>query len=1046
VGFYSFNPAGAANQGQSQNAPQVAGLTTQPSGPAPAPAAAAPQVYKPPTLPYASNTPGFNGTGQTPQYGQQSPNFLGLGQYVAPLFPINDTAITGAPAQGAGQNYGLNSVWANLQKEIAAAGGQGGRMATATTGGPASYTAATGQAALAGGTNLGTGGNTINQQAQLAALLDAQARGGGAPSAADLQLKAGAEQNLAGQLAAMGSQRGVTNAALMNRNAANAAAASGANLNQQMGIQRAQESQAAQQAEGGVLAAQGGQAAGLNEEQANLAQQTGLANQAAQNAMLSGNLSAINAANLGNAQLGQQTNLANMGAENQIALANQGMTLSNAQLYDQELNAALGAQTGIGEADRAAALADQQLQLQQLIAANQVNEQAYQAAANANANLTGAVINGATTAGGQIIQHLGSGGGGGGNLISDQPAGSGQATGEPSTSSDGTYSGTLRNFNPNALRVYSDENLKTGIEGGNPMMRSFLENYHKSTAPKIDVTEGEKFRNPTYARAPGSSGGAGGGVGSAIGGLLGGIAGSFVAPGIGTAIGAGAGSQVGGAIGRGVSGGDGSGGGMVETSQGSGVTVDQSDMGEEDTSALSDENEKDAVTSGNRGMQEFLRQANAQTTAQNTQGATNNAFMQVNRPPNARVDTQLPGSPFDGFGTPTPSSGSPEAQQAGITNYGGYVPGGINTPFEPASQANQQALESAHQYAMPTPQSAVPVVDYRQPTQYQTAQAPFVGARPPMFAMSDERQKVVNTDGEPDPATDARFGELGMLKRPDGDVSTEISITVTDPRLNGGQPTNIPTLVKGQKNVDALLSGKDPTPQQQELAIRRAVQRQNGGAYLPGFKSIPEAVSAAEARSQTKGQMIAEGQDVLGSRPITAPTRAAQAPPFVPHGQQAGLAAESHALYDRMPEGKATTPTGPYAGLPYDFSGPPPSAAPQTFWDKASSYLSSLSDERQKEKLPSASNVQDMLDQLQAYKYRYKNPNAPGAAPGERLGVMAQDLEKSPLGKKFVKETPNGKMVDYGQMAGTQLAASAYLNDRLDQHERMLNHIISERS
>ena len=32
---------------------------------------------------------------------------------------------------------------------------------------------------------------------------------------------------------------------------------------------------------------------------------------------------------------------------------------------------------------------------------------------------------------------------------------------------------------------------------------------------------------------------------------------------------------------------------------------------------------------------------------------------------------------------------------------------------------------------------------------------------------------------------------------------------------------------------------------------------------------------------------------------------------------------------------------------------------------------------------------------------RYKDPSAPGAMPGQRLGVMAQDLEKSPLGDQF---------------------------------------------
>src|SRR6185437_310377 len=54
-------------------------------------------------------------------------------------------------------------------------------------------------------------------------------------------------------------------------------------------------------------------------------------------------------------------------------------------------------------------------------------------------------------------------------------------------------------------QAVSDENLKTGIEGGNPMMRSYLGSYYRSlkSSPetKVNVGEGAAFRNPTYGRA-----------------------------------------------------------------------------------------------------------------------------------------------------------------------------------------------------------------------------------------------------------------------------------------------------------------------------------------------------------------------------------------------------------------------------------------------------------------------------------------------------------------------------------------------------------------
>src|ERR1700690_1012078 len=82
--------------------------------------------------------------------------------------------------------------------------------------------------------------------------------------------------------------------------------------------------------------------------------------------------------------------------------------------------------------------------------------------------------------------------------------------------------------------------------------------------------------------------------------------------------------------------------------------------------------------------------------------------------------------------------------------------------------------------------------------------------------------------------------------------------------------------------------------------------------------------------------------------------------------------------------------------------------------------------------------VTNMLDKLQAHQYRYKNPAAPGAGPGTFVSPMAQELEKTQLGKSFVKDTTQGKMVDYGHMAGTMLAGEAMLHERVSKLEQLL--------
>lgn len=92
-----------------------------------------------------------------------------------------------------------------------------------------------------------------------------------------------------------------------------------------------------------------------------------------------------------------------------------------------------------------------------------------------------------------------------------------------------------------------------------------------------------------------------------------------------------------------------------------------------------------------------------------------------------------------------------------------------------------------------------------------------------------------------------------------------------------------------------------------------------------------------------------------------------------------------------------------------------------------------FSDKNMKENIesPDSSTIQMFLDKLKPYKYNYKQD--PMEEP--QIGVMAQDLEKSDLGEEFVEEVDGNKMVDYGKMASTQMAAIADLHQRLKRLE-----------
>ena len=81
------------------------------------------------------------------------------------------------------------------------------------------------------------------------------------------------------------------------------------------------------------------------------------------------------------------------------------------------------------------------------------------------------------------------------------------------------------------------------------------------------------------------------------------------------------------------------------------------------------------------------------------------------------------------------------------------------------------------------------------------------------------------------------------------------------------------------------------------------------------------------------------------------------------------------------------------------------------------------------------SELDKLLSKLEPYIYKYKNQEKHGK--GKRLGIMAQDLEKSEMGEDMVGEDSEGvKNVDIGQVATSALAAAKNLMDRVESLEK----------
>jgi hypothetical protein len=101
-----------------------------------------------------------------------------------------------------------------------------------------------------------------------------------------------------------------------------------------------------------------------------------------------------------------------------------------------------------------------------------------------------------------------------------------------------------------------------------------------------------------------------------------------------------------------------------------------------------------------------------------------------------------------------------------------------------------------------------------------------------------------------------------------------------------------------------------------------------------------------------------------------------------------------------------------------------------------SAAATAASDERVKKNVSDGDDdIDKLLGSIAPKKYEYKEPKGGLTPEGEHLGVMAQDLEKSKLGDDMVEDTPDGKVVNYGQHLGTIMGALARLHKRLDRVE-----------
>lgn len=131
----------------------------------------------------------------------------------------------------------------------------------------------------------------------------------------------------------------------------------------------------------------------------------------------------------------------------------------------------------------------------------------------------------------------------------------------------------------------------------------------------------------------------------------------------------------------------------------------------------------------------------------------------------------------------------------------------------------------------------------------------------------------------------------------------------------------------------------------------------------------------------------------------------------------------------------AQTPTGamsPYlAQLVQQLQAGMPGAISPVTSNPPSSFI--LSDEESKTAIrDAAAAIDQFLGSMSPQSFEYRNPMDAGASQGRRTGVMAQDLERSEVGRQMVQEGPGGqRVIDSNAALSGLLAAQARLHDRL---------------
>jgi hypothetical protein len=442
-----------------------------------------------------------------------------------------------------------------------------------------------------------------------------------------------------------------------------------------------------------------------------------------------------------------------------------------------------------------------------------------------------------------------------------------------------------------------------------------------------------------------------------------------------------------------------------------------------------------------QGLDASQRQADQAQSNQMTGAAMSAAAMLMMSDIRAKSEIQPAGGNYG----PQPgdySGGGPQGWQPAR----GLTPTGGNRAYAQAGQPNfRQALQQGRPQLTPGTVAMSAPGSFLQDPQALTALGPPGPNANPTLPSSLMTQRARTSRAVPNQATPS------ILQAEPAGVGTA---PMAQP---GGLAAN---LAGSQQMMSDPLTKVDITPAggQSSAALEAQVsqggmqagvipQNQQGDTTSIG-KSMLQGYQAGKGASEKASARKAEEQsNAVGGQNWAAKVEAMPTPDYVSNpairpqaagggATNAGVAQWLNSYMAGQPGGAGISTMAPVGSTGY------PSAGGQAL---PAQMPTVQSDRRIKDvEVPGGHTLaDDFLAALtrSASTYSYKNPaDEPTDTPtgGKYLGVMAQEVEKTPTGETLVKDGPKGKYLEMGPSLSAALAGLGRLNERLDTIEDAL--------